>query len=263
MLDLPNVEDSCLPEEGVTSVLVCADVPHHTPSLVSETLNGIFAYLRHVCLLTHTTVHPAASKLVEPETTKVDPVETSSKSDYLEALPGLNLRRSQFAEQQPKDYWCTLAFKFLSSGGDKANLSRIPQKHLQWAQHFSKHTTIINGVLMYRDELMDNPNHYRYVVPDDIQLRQHLLQAHNDSPLAMHRGREATYESLSNDFYWRNMSKHVRNCIHRCPDCICFKTNDQRHGPMQVYISMNIRVTPWELIMWANFQSHRMETSGF
>ena len=159
MLDLPIVEDSCSPEEGVTSFLVIAlsaDVPHHTPSLVSETLNGTFAYLRHGCLLTHTTVHPAASKLVEPETSKVDPVETSSKSDYLETLPGLNLRRSQFAEQQQKDYWCSLAFKFLSSGGDKATLSRIPRKHLQWAQHFSKRAAVIDGVLMYRDDLMDN-----------------------------------------------------------------------------------------------------------
>ena len=30
------------------------------------------------------------------------------------------------------------------------------------------------------------------------------------------------------------MSKHVQNWIRRCPDCIRFKTNDQRHGPMQV-----------------------------
>ena len=114
ILDLPIVEDSCSPEEGATSFLVLAlsaDVPHHTPSLVSETLNGTFAHLHHICLLTHTTVHPTASKLIEPETTKVDPFETSSKSDYLQALPGLNLHRSQFAEQQQKDYWCSLTFK--------------------------------------------------------------------------------------------------------------------------------------------------------
>ena len=71
--------------------------------MVSETLNGTFAYLHHVCLQTHTTVHPTASKPVEPETTKVDPVETSSKSGYLQALSGLNLHHSQFAEQQQKD----------------------------------------------------------------------------------------------------------------------------------------------------------------
>lgn len=87
---------------------------------------------------------------------------------------------------------------------------------------------------MYRDEFMDDPNHYCYVVPDDIKFHQNLLQAYHDSPVAMHRGREATYQSLAKDFYWRNMSKHVRNWVHRCPQCICFKTSDQHHGPMQV-----------------------------
>ena len=73
---------------------------------------------------------------------------------------------------------------------------------------------------MYRDELMDNPNHYRYVVPNDIiQFHRHLLRGYHDSAVAIHRGREATYQSLANNFYWRNMSKHVRNWI---------------HGPMQV-----------------------------
>ena len=93
MLALPIAEDSYLPEEGVTSFLILAlsaDVLHHTPSLVSETLNGTLACLHHICLLTYTTVHPAASKRVEPEFTKVDPVKISSKNDYLEALPGLN-----------------------------------------------------------------------------------------------------------------------------------------------------------------------------
>ena len=52
---------------------------------------------------------------------------------------------------------------------------------------------------MYRDEWMNNPNHYRYVVPDDIQFCRHLLRAYHDSPVAMHRGREATYQSLAND----------------------------------------------------------------
>ena len=30
------------------------------------------------------------------------------------------------------------------------------------------------------------------------------------------------------------MSKHVRNWIRRCPDCIRFETAAQHHGPMQV-----------------------------
>ena len=234
--DLPLAEEPYAPEDSVTSFILLVmsmDIPHHTPSLVSETLNGTVAYVRHVCLLTPITDPPAALKRVEPDTSKEAPIKPSS-DEYLPVLAGLNLRRSQFAEQQQLDYWCHLVFKFLSSGGDKSHFPAVPQKHLQWARHFSKRAAVIDGILMYRDELMDNPNHYRFVVPDDIQLRRHLLRAYHDSPIAMHRGREATYQALANDFYWRNMSKHVRNWIRRCPDCIRFKTIDQHHGPMQV-----------------------------
>ena len=67
---------------------------------------------------------------------------------------------------------------------------------------------------MHSDELMADPNHYRYVVPDDIELRRHLLRAYHDWPVAMHRDKEATYLSLATGFYLRNMSKHVRNWIY-------------------------------------------------
>ena len=127
-------------------------------------------------------------------------------------------------------------FKVLSSKDGKVKFLGVPQKHLQWARHFPKHAATIDGVFMYRDELMDNPNHYRYVVLDDIQSRRHLLRAYHDSPVAMHRGREATYQSLANDVYWRNISKHVRTWIRRCPDFIRFKTAEQHHGPMQVLL---------------------------
>ena len=56
----------------------------------------------------------------------------------------------------------------------------------------------------------------------------------HDSPIGIHRGREATFRALSHDFYWRNMAKHVRNWIRRCPTCIKFKSTDPKHGPMQI-----------------------------
>ena len=78
--------------------------------------------------------------------------------------------------------------------------------------------------LFYSDEFMHDPTHLRIFVPSDSsQLQRHLLQAYHNSPIGMHRGRDATYNSLSRDFYWRNLSKHVRKWIRRCPPCICFK----------------------------------------
>ena len=38
------------------------------------------------------------------------------------------------------------------------------------------------------------------------------------------------------DFYWRNMAKHVRNWIRRCPASIKFKSADPNNGPMQIRI---------------------------
>ena len=91
----------------------------------------------------------------------------------------------------------------------------------------AKRSAVVDSLLMYQDEFM---------VPNDIQLQRHLLKVYLDSPVGMHRGREATYGSLSYDFYWRNMAKHVRNWIRRCPACIKFKCTDPKHGPVQIRI---------------------------
>ena len=73
---------------------------------------------------------------------------------------------------------------------------------------------------MYADEFMDNQDQYHIFVPSDPALRKHFLRADHDSAMGMHRGRDATYQCLSGDFYWHNMSKHVRNWVRRCLYCI-------------------------------------------
>ena len=87
---------------------------------------------------------------------------------------------------------------------------------------------------MYVDEFMDDIHHYRIFVPSDPDLQKNILGAYHDSPRGMHRGRDATYNCLSRGFYWRNMSKHVRNWVRRCPHCIRFKFLQPAHGLMQI-----------------------------
>ena len=98
----------------------------------------------------------------------------------------------------------------------------------------AKRCVIIDGLLIYVDEFMDDAHHYRICVPSDPDLQKHFLRAYHDSPMGMHRGHDATYNCLSRDFYWRNMSKHVRNWVCRCPHCIRFKSLQPAHGPMQI-----------------------------
>ena len=81
---------------------------------------------------------------------------------------------------------------------------------------------------------MVNPERFRILVSNDPQLQPHCLQAYHDSPMRMHRSRDATYHALSRDFYWHNLSKHVQNWIKRCPHCIRFKSTQPAHGPMQI-----------------------------
>ena len=80
---------------------------------------------------------------------------------------------------------------------------------------------------------MTDPRHYHVFIPSDPDLQYDLIACH-ESPIGMHRGRDATKNTLSQDFYWRNMHKHIKNWVRRCPQCIRFKATQPAHGPMQL-----------------------------
>ena len=154
--------------------------------------------------------------------------------DNFEQLRPLNFNRVEFAQNQRKDPWLAPLVQFLISDNSQKSIARYDHKVRKWVTSIAKRTKLIDGLLFYSDEFMRNPDHLRLFVPSDVKLQRHILQCYHDSPLGMHRGRDATYNAISRDFYWRNLSKHVRNWIRRCPHCIRFKTLCQPHGPMQV-----------------------------
>ena len=180
------------------------------------------------------------STTTQAKTPEVGKSQDSSSSDCnfqdFENFESLNRNRSSFAKRQLQDYWCNLLIKFHTSNQDMSAIKNIPKEHLQWVTQMAKSSAVVDSLLMYRDEFMEDPSHYRIMVPNDIQLERHLLKVYHDSPVGIHRGREATYGSLSYDFYWRNMAKHVRNWIRRCPACNKFKSTDPKHEPMQIRI---------------------------
>lgn len=248
------------PENSVITFMIIAtsvDVPQHTPELIHETFNNTMACLYNACLIPQADcLHPvcfaAVPKRAQParkpqlktsvaSQNKIPQVsksqETASSAcnfQDFENMESLNRNRSSFAKKQLEDYWCNLLIMFHNSIHDISAIKNIPKEHLQWVKQMAKRSAVIDGLLLYRDELMEDPNHYRVMVPNNIQLQRHLIQVYHDSPIGMHRGRDATYGALSHDFYWRNMAKHVRNWIRRCPACIKFKSTDPKHGPMQI-----------------------------
>ena len=258
--NIPEDDVVIPPENSVITFMIIAtsvDVPQHTPELIHETFNNTMACLYNACLIPQADcLHPvcfaAVPKRAQParkpqlktsvaSQNKIPQVsksqETASSAcnfQDFESLECLNRNSSSFAKKQLEDYWCNLLIMFHSSNHDISAIKNIPKEHLQWVKQMAKRSAVIDGLLLYRDELMEDPNHYRVMVPNDIQLQRHLIQVYHDSPIGMHRGRDATYGALSHDFYWRNMAKHVRNWIRRCPACIKFKSTDPKHGPMQI-----------------------------
>ena len=71
-----------------------------------------------------------------------------------ENLESLNRNRSSFAKKQLQDYWC--------SNHDISAIKNISKEHLQWVKQMAKRSAVIDGLLLYRDELMEDPRLPRY-----------------------------------------------------------------------------------------------------
>ncbi|KAE8954381.1 hypothetical protein PF011_g32117 [Phytophthora fragariae] len=67
-----------------------------------------------------------------------------------------------------------------------------------------------DGLLHYRVEPEDPP---RIVVPNDEDLKYDILMEAHDAPFSGHLGREKTYASVSQTFWWRHMYKWVATYV--------------------------------------------------
>ena len=146
----------------------------------------------------------------------------------------LNFSRALLATKQQEDKWLGLLYRYLLSGGNVTELAYLTKSDQSWVKSTASRCKIVDDLIMYSDVLMDDPNHLHIFVPSNIELKRHLFRAYHDSSIGMHHGRDATYNSLSHDFYWRHMHKHVRNWVRRCPQCIRFTSLQPSHGPMQL-----------------------------
>ena len=116
----------------------------------------------------------------------------------------LNLSRSSLALAQQQDKFLGSLYQYVPTNLDKSVLKDLSKKERNWVMNTAPCCTVVDGLLVYSDEFMNNPSHPRIFVPSDTQLQRRLLQAYHDSPMSMRRGRDATYLSLVQDFYWRN-----------------------------------------------------------
>ena len=149
-------------------IATSVDVRHHTAELIHETFNNTMACLYNACLIPQADcLHPVcfAARTSQNKIPQVSKLQQTSSSacnfQDFENLESLNRNRSSFAKKQLEDYWCNLLIMFHSSNHDTSAIKNIPKEHLQWVKQMAKLSAVIDGLLLYRDELMEDPNHYR------------------------------------------------------------------------------------------------------
>ena len=128
----------------------------------------------------------------------VDP-STTSQSD--ESFIHLGSNRRELSNLKLHDPTLKDIHKYLSAGrSNKSALRHLSSREQTRIQNLARHCVILDGLVMYSDDFLDDPCHFRIFVPDNKDLKTKLLPAYHDSPIGMHRGRE-TYHSLAQDFY--------------------------------------------------------------
>ena len=251
-------DDLYLPPKPVTcfiTSLIGFDIPYLEPSRVAEIFSDTLTFLTLACNpvpLHSFSTHPKSNPSKSPIGTSSSPPSPSQKEPSvlpsppavptpLEVMPGdtqsqypLNFSRASFAAKQHQDKLLDPLYHYLASGCDVTALTDLTKSDQTWVKSIATRSKIVDDLIMYSDVLMDDPTHLHIFVPSDIELQHHLLCAYHDSSAGMHRGRDATYNCLSHDFYWRHMHKHVRNWVHHFPQCIRFKSMQPSHGPLQL-----------------------------
>lgn len=84
----------------------------------------------------------------------------------------------------------------------------------------------------------------RLYVPDNSELRLHLLRLSHDSAIAGHPGRAKTYELLSRHYYWPKMSRDVKRYVRNCH--VCSRSKASRLPYQGLLEQLNTPSGKWE-----------------
>jgi hypothetical protein len=94
-----------------------------------------------------------------------------------------------------------------------------------------------DGLLMF---------HGKIYVPNDRDLRRHIIEQHHDTHIAGHAGRFKTLELVSHNYWWPQMSRYIGIYIKHCD--LCNRTKVQRQRPFGELHSSETPEAPWDVI---------------
>ncbi|POM78842.1 Pol protein [Phytophthora palmivora] len=131
--------------------------------------------------------------------------------------------RIRLAYQGDENY--TPLVQFLSDGKD-AKVDRLSPRQRAQLHHYE----LADGLLQYRVDPGGSP---RVVFPNDEDLKYDILLEAHDAPMSRRLGREKTYQTVSQTFWWPSMSKWVAHYVKTCETSQRVKPSGHASAPLQ------------------------------
>lgn len=166
---------------------------------------------------------------------KVNALEAAHESAFDDTEILKRIKRALLSDKVTKDYHA-----LLSSG---------PREFKKSLEEWNYE----NGLLLYRGKV--------YIPMDENEdLRREIVKLHHDITSAGHPGRWKTYELVTRNYWWPNMSIFVKNYVAGCDVCQRMKNRPQQsYGPL---MPNKVPNAPWEIIT-VDLITQLPESDGF
>jgi len=104
---------------------------------------------------------------------------------------------------------------------------------------------LVNGLPEWKEEDGLIFHKGRVYVPNDIQLRQDVLQQCHDDPTSGHPGIHSTLERVERQYWWPSMRAFVKKYVEGCDTCARKKNVQHPHSLLQ---PLDVPNGPWESV---------------
>jgi hypothetical protein len=108
-----------------------------------------------------------------------------------------------------------------------------------------------DGLLMF---------HGKIYIPNDRDLRHHIIKQHHDTCIARHAGQFKTLELVSRNYWWPQMSHYIGTYVKTCD--LCNQIKVQHRQPIGKLHPSETPEAPWEVIS-INFIVELPESHGY
>ena len=155
-----------------------------------------------------------------------------SRQPHLAAITTLTTRLADdqtFEEGYKKDKYFAPILETLQNPEEADEKEKAQARNFEWKD---------NRIYLKRDQ--------RLAIPQDKQLRTHILMEHHDIEIAGHLGMDKTIEAITRNYYWPKMGKDIKKYIATCDTCQRNKPNNQQ--PVGLLQPLKTPANRWEEI---------------